>query len=280
MKKEILLIALTFSTLLMHAQHLDVMSYNIRYDNPKDSLNSWEHRKDFLISQLNFYAPGIFGTQEGLIHQLKDIDEGLTDYSFFGIGRDYGDEKGEFTAIFYNKKMYTLLEENTFWLSTTPEKPSRGWDAALPRICTYGLFKINGTEKQFYVFNTHFDHVGEEARKKSAQLILNKIEYLNPNGFPVVLMGDFNLENKNDGIQIIIKKLSDTHLSAGKNAFGPEGTFNGFNFTQPVTRRIDYVFISGNTFKILKSGILSDSKNCRYPSDHLPVLAKLEFIDK
>lgn len=280
MKKNILFAILTLGTSFIYAQTLDVMSYNIRYDNPKDSLNSWEHRKDFLISQLNFYAPGIFGTQEGLIHQLKHIDEGLADYSFFGIGRDNGDEKGEFTAIFYNKKIYTLLEENTFWLSTTPEKPSKGWDAALPRICTYGLFKINGSEKQFYVFNTHFDHVGEEARKKSAQLILNKIEHLNPNGFPVVLMGDFNLENKSDGVQIIVKKLSDTHLSAGKNAFGPEGTFNGFNFTQPVTRRIDYVFVSGNTFKVLKSGILSDSKNCRYPSDHLPVLTKLEFTDK
>lgn len=280
MKKKILLAILALGTTIMYAQRLDVMSYNIRYDNPKDSLNSWEHRKDFLISQLNFYAPGIFGIQEGLIHQLKDIDQSLTDYSFFGIGRDNGDEKGEFTAIFYNKKTYTLLEENTFWLSTTPEKPSRGWDAALPRICTYGLFKINGSKKQFYIFNTHFDHVGKTAKTNSSQLILNKIKEVNKKELPVVVMGDFNLESDAKGIQLLEEILDDSHILAGKNAYGPEGTFNGFNFTQPVTRRIDYVFISGNTLKVLKSGILSDSKNCRYPSDHLPILAKLEFIDK
>lgn len=261
----------------MNGQTLDVMSYNIRYDNPKDSLNSWEHRKDFLISQLNFYAPAIFGTQEGLVHQLKDIEKGLSNYSFFGVGRDYGDERGEFTAIFYDKKQFELLKEDTFWLSPTPEKPSKGWDAALPRICTYGLFKTIKEGKKFYVFNTHFDHVGEKARTQSASLILDKIKELNSENLPVIVMGDFNLESSSDGIQLMASALGDSHFVAGKNAFGPEGTFNGFNFTQPVTRRIDYIFISQNNLIVHKSGILSDSQSCRYPSDHFPVYVELGF---
>ncbi|WP_420603033.1 endonuclease/exonuclease/phosphatase family protein [Flagellimonas sp.] len=277
MKRKIFVAALICCVWLMNGQTLDVMSYNIRYDNPKDSLNSWEHRKDFLISQLNFYAPAIFGTQEGFVHQLKDIEKGLSNYSFFGVGRDHGDERGEFTAIFYDKKQFELLKEDTFWLSPTPEKPSKGWDAALPRICTYGLFKTIQEGKKFYVFNTHFDHVGKEARTQSASLILNKIKELNSKNLPVIVLGDFNLEDNSAGIQLIANVLSDAHILAGKNAFGPRGTFNGFNFTQHVTRRIDYIFVADQSFKVLKSGILSDSQSCRYPSDHFPVLVRLEF---
>ncbi|MEZ4810655.1 MAG: endonuclease/exonuclease/phosphatase family protein [Allomuricauda sp.] len=276
--KKILFITILLFGLNVKAQTLDVLSYNIRYDNPKDSLNSWDHRKDFLISQLNFYAPDVFGTQEGLIHQLKDIDHGLEHYTFFGVGRDHGDDRGEFTAIFYNKQKIELLDQGTFWLSPSPDEPSKGWDAALPRICTYGHFKTVEGGREFYVFNTHFDHVGNIAREESAKLILQKITELNPNGLPVVLMGDFNLESTNKGIQLISEKMLDVHIAAGANAHGPKGTFNGFEFTKPVERRIDYIFTEPNTFKILKSAILSDSFDCRYPSDHLPVFAKLGFI--
>ena len=275
--KEIFFIALLLLGLSASAQTLEVLSYNIRYDNPKDSLNSWDHRKDFLISQLNFYAPDIFGTQEGLVHQLKDIDNGLEDYTFFGVGRDHGDDRGEFTAIFYNKANIELLDQGTFWLSPTPDWPSKGWDAALPRICTYGHFKTLKDSVEFYVFNTHFDHVGVMAREESAKLILQKISELNPNGLPTVLMGDFNLESMSKGIQLISDQMLDVHVAAGANAHGPLGTFNGFEFTKPVERRIDYIFTSPDGFEILKSGILSDSFDGRYPSDHLPVLAKLLF---
>src|SRR5690606_6998276 len=123
------------------AQSLEVMTYNIRYDNPDDAPNDWDNRKEFLISQLRFHAPDVFGVQEGLVHQLRDIDRGLTDYAYFGVGRDRGDDRGEFTAMFYNTAKLELLEESTFWLSPTPEVPSKGWDAALPRICTYGTFE-------------------------------------------------------------------------------------------------------------------------------------------
>lgn len=279
MKKYIRLVFMLGVLYGIQAQTIDVMTYNIRYDNPNDNPNHWDNRKDFLISQLNFYAPEVFGVQEGLINQLKDMDNGLEDYTYFGIGRDHGDERGEFTAIFYSKGNIELLKEGTFWLSTTPEVPSKDWDAALPRICTYGLFKDKKSGVRFFVFNTHFDHVGVQAREESAKLILQKIKELNPDNHPTVLMGDFNLESDSKGIQLIVQQMKDTHVEAGANAFGPNGTFNGFDFSKPVDKRIDYIFVS-NGFKVLKSAILSDSKDLRYPSDHLPVFARLEFSNE
>ncbi|THV58203.1 endonuclease/exonuclease/phosphatase family protein [Flagellimonas alvinocaridis] len=276
MKKYIGLVFMLGVLYGIQAQTIDVMTYNIRYDNPNDNPNHWDNRKDFLISQLNFYAPDVFGIQEGLINQLKDMDNGLEDYTYFGIGRDHGDERGEFTAIFYNQGNMELLKEGTFWLSTTPEVPSKDWDAALPRICTYGFFKDKENGARFFVFNTHFDHVGMQAREESAQLILQKIKELNPDNHPTVLMGDFNLESDSKGIQLIVQQMKDTHVEAGSNAFGPNGTFNGFDFSKPVDKRIDYIFVS-NGLKVLKSAILSDSKDLRYPSDHLPVFSRLEF---
>ncbi|KAB5492098.1 endonuclease/exonuclease/phosphatase family protein [Flagellimonas hadalis] len=260
----------------VQSQTIDVISYNIRYDNPDDKPNNWDNRKEFLISQLNFHAPDVFGTQEGLVHQLKDIDNGLGNYTYFGVGRDHGDDRGEFTAIFYNKEKLNLLDQSTFWLSETPITPSKGWDAALPRICTYGLFESKEDGNKFMVFNTHFDHVGVKAREESSKLILKKIKELNPDNLPVVVTGDFNLESDSPGVQVILTEMADAHLAAGENAFGPTGTFNGFEFNKPVERRIDYIFVS-DEFEVLKSAILSDSKDCRYPSDHLPVLARLQF---
>ena len=258
----------------LNAQELSVLTYNIRYDNPSDNLNSWTQRKNFLISQLNYNRPDIFGTQEGLRHQLEDIKKGLTDYKYFGIGRDDGDQKGEHTAIFYNTSRVKLLKESTFWLSKSPDRPSKSWDAALKRICTYGVFEMKNSDKKLLVFNTHFDHVGKKARRKSALLILKKIADINKGNLPVILMGDFNLESTSIGIQSILKYYKDAHLNADKNAFGPEGTYNGFRFDQPVTKRIDFIFVS-KKIKVLKSAILSDSKDYRYPSDHLPVYTEL-----
>ena len=276
MKSLIQFLFIVGTLLSVDAQTIDVISYNIRYDNPDDAPNNWDNRKEFLISQLNFYNPDVFGIQEGLIHQVKEIDEGLKDYTYFGVGRDYGDERGEHTAIFYNTKRIKLLDESTFWLSTTPEKPSKGWDAALPRTCTYGIFQNKSDGTKFMVFNTHFDHVGVKAREESSKLILMKIKELNREHYPVALIGDFNLESDSSGVQVILGDMADTHIAAGQNAFGPRGTFNGFEFNKPVERRIDYIFIS-NKFQVLKSAILSDSKDCRYPSDHLPVFARLKY---
>jgi endonuclease/exonuclease/phosphatase family metal-dependent hydrolase len=279
MKKQllILLIGIGTGTMAVFGQTFDVLTYNIRYDYPGDSLNNWGNRKEFLISQLNFYQPAIVGTQEGLLHQLKDMEKGLEGYAYFGKGRDDGLEAGEFSAIFYDRERVELLKNNTFWLSETSDTPSKGWDAAIKRVCTYGLFKDIESEKVFWVFNTHFDHVGEQARKESILLILKKIEEINTGNFPVILMGDLNLEPDHPSIQFLAGKMEDTKTLAGEQAFGPEGTFNGFKFSEPVTRRIDYIFCSPEDFKLLKYAVLSDSRDCRYPSDHLPVYVRLKL---
>ncbi|SHG21513.1 endonuclease/exonuclease/phosphatase family protein [Flagellimonas flava] len=275
MKKAFLLLSLFTATLAI-GQSLGVMSYNIRYDNPQDGENRWDNRKEHLISQLNFYAPDVFGTQEGLLHQLGDLKNGLNAYGYVGVGRDDGKEKGEFTAIFYHQETVELLKDNTFWLSLTPDKPSKAWDAALPRICTYSLFKMKESGRQFYVFNTHFDHIGEQARLESSLLILSKIKQLNTGGLPVILMGDFNMDPNSTGYSSITKEMKDCHIEVGAKAYGPGGTFNGFDITKPTDRRIDYIFVSDG-FKPLKSAIFSTVFNGLYPSDHFPVYTELDF---
>ena len=275
----IILMPFMFMALNLNAQNLTVVSYNIRLDVTSDSLNRWDNRKDFLIGQLNFHEPQVFGIQEGLLHQLEEIKKGMPGYSYLGKGREDGLKNGEFSAIFYNTDKLELLEENTFWLSETPELPSKGWDAAIKRVCTYGLFKDKNSSQNFWVFNTHFDHIGEEARKESVFLIMERIRKLNKQDLPVILTGDLNLEPDHPSILLLSSAMQDSHLLAGDKAFGPQGTFNGFKFSQPITRRIDYIFISKTGFKLLKYAILSDSKDLRYPSDHFPVLAKLSFTE-
>jgi endonuclease/exonuclease/phosphatase family metal-dependent hydrolase len=277
MKKSLFILLVVGILFQVQGQDIDVISYNIRYDNPKDYPNNWDNRKEFLMTQLQFYAPDVFGIQEGLLHQLKDMDQGMPEYTYFGVGRDDGVEKGEFSAIFYKTEALQLLDQSTFWLSTTPNVPSKGWDAALPRICTYGLFQRKADGAKFLVFNTHFDHVGEKAREESAKLIIEKIKALNPENLPVILTGDFNLESDSPGVQVILQYMDDTFVGAESAAFGPSGTFNGFEFNKPVERRIDYIFVSPGNVQIRKSAILSDSKDCRYPSDHLPVFARLHL---
>ncbi|UOY05856.1 endonuclease/exonuclease/phosphatase family protein [Muricauda sp. SCSIO 64092] len=278
MKKKKIIIVLTMAlTSLSFGQQLNVLTYNIRYDNPSDGVNGWDKRKDFMVSQLNTYRPDVFGIQEGLKHQVDYLKNNLDGYTHFGVGRDDGKKAGEYTAIFFNGGKLKLLDNGTFWLSETPNKPSKGWDAAIKRICTYGLFENRGDGNQFFVFNTHFDHVGEVARLESSRLILSKIKDLNRSRLPVILMGDFNLEPDTPGIQLISGKLEDSHQAAGTNSHGPRGTFNGFEMQKDVTRRIDYIFFDPSGFKILKSSIVNESKEGLYPSDHFPVYVELTF---
>lgn len=254
---------------------LKVMSYNIKYANENDGENSWSKRKDYLASQIRFYEPHIFGVQEALHRQLEFLKEKLPGYEYFGKGRDDGTQKGEFSAIFYKSEKFELLEQGTFWLSSTPATPGKGWDAAYPRVCTYGLFKEKASGKEFWVFNTHFDHVGKEARKESARLIHKKIEELNKNETPLILMGDLNLEPETEEVKFLSTHYKDSKKEA-EVVFGPEGTFNAYDFNTPVTRRIDYIF-TNNGINVEKYGVLSDSRDLKYPSDHLPVLVHLEL---
>lgn len=275
MKSLSLLLMLLAQTVF--SQDIKVMSYNIRLDIQSDGENQWSKRKEFLTDQVKFYEPDFMGVQEALPQQMSYIDSTLTAYNFIGKGRDDGQSKGEHSAIFYNSDKFKLLQENTFWLSETPEKPSKGWDAAYNRVCTYGLFQNKKTKKKLWVFNTHFDHVGNTARAESSKLILEKIRTVNKDNFPVVLTGDFNLEPQTTPIKLITAELDDAKKVCEGIVFGPEGTFNAFEFNKPVTLWIDYIFISKKGMKVTKFATLSDSKNCRYPSDHLPIYAEISL---
>ena len=257
------------------AQDFSVMSYNIKLDYPKEGENSWTNRKPFFINQIKFYEPDVLGVQEAMPNQMKDMDSLLVDYSFVGVGRDDGKNEGEFSAVFYKADKFNVINSGTFWLSQTPNKVSMGWDAVCNRVCTYVLLEDKDSGKTFWVFNTHFDHVGTEARKNSATLIIKKIKELNSDKHPVILTGDFNMEPNHDSIKHIKTELNDSKEIAELD-FGPEGTFNGFNFEKPVTRRIDFAFVSKNV-KVSKYAVLSDNWDLKYPSDHLPVLISFKL---
>jgi endonuclease/exonuclease/phosphatase family metal-dependent hydrolase len=278
MKTNILFIIISVLTIAtINAQTTKVMSYNIRFDNPNDGENSWVNRKELLCSQLAFYEPDVFGIQEALPNQVQDISNALPNYTFVGIARD-GNGKGESSNIFFKKDKFKLLEQNTFWLSETPEIISKGWDAALNRICTYALLKENKTKQIFWIFNTHLDHQGEIARTKGIELILYKIKMLNTQNYPVIFMGDFNSEPTEERIINLKKLMIDSQEISEENPFGPTGTFNGFKHNEAVTKRIDYIFLSKESnFKVYKYAVLSDSKDLKYPSDHLPVYVEIRF---
>ena len=274
-------ILLFLSLLVSHSTHpqinLKLMTYNIRYDNPNDGENRWDLRKDWLANQVRFVAPDVMGIQEGLAHQVSFLDKNLTDYKYVGIGRDDGKTKGEYSAVFYNFNKLTLVDQNTFWLSETPEKISVGWDASMERICTYALFEDKSTKAQFWVFNAHFDHIGNTARAESIDLILQKIKDLNSQSLPVFLMGDLNLAPDSEPIQKLSTQMKDSFHNSKNPAFGPIGTFNGFKHDRIVTRRIDYIFTGSNGIEVNKYGVLTDSKDLKYPSDHLPVVIEATF---
>lgn len=272
MKKiKILFALIIINSTILFSQDFKVMTYNLRYENTKDGVNIWDNRKEFIKSQIGYYEPDILGTQEGVVNQIKWLDENLTNYSYIGIGREGGTE-GEYAAIFYNDKKIKVLDANTFWLSETPEKLSKGWDAAQYRICSYALFEDLASGIRFFVFNTHFDHKGDLAREKSADLILAEINKINDKNFPCFLMGDFNLTPEQSPIQKISKVMSDSRIVCTSNPFGPQETFCDFDVCKAPEKRIDFIFINNQQITITKYATIVDVQNVRYPSDHYPVL--------
>ena len=259
----------------IYSQPHSIISYNIRYDNNWDIENSWKIRRNKISQILVQYSPSIIGIQEGLLNQVQYIDSSLIDYDYVGVGRDDGKKKGEFCAIYFDTTRYVLLKNSTFWLSETPDTISVGWDAALERICTYGLFKDRITKEEFLVFNTHFDHIGVIAREKSSELILKRINKINRQSLPVILMGDFNSIPNSPSVKEIITELSDALQISLEKLQGPRGTFNGFNEDLPIEQRIDYIFT--NKLKVLSYTHINDRlDNNRHVSDHLPVMIKIQ----
>ncbi len=276
--KKIILAVLLLLPAAIFAQEMNIMTFNIRFNNPRDAENAWPNRVEMVGNLLRFYDPDIFGMQEALIGQIEDVQNQLPDYKWFGVGREDGKNGGEFSPVFYNPAKLILLEHNTFWLSETPEKPSKGWDAALNRVVTWGKFQSKVTGKQFLVFNTHFDHIGDEARKNSADLIKKKIqEIIKGKNLPVILTGDFNLTPDKEPIMMLKKFMSDSREVSEESPFGPVGTFSGFDIDADLSsRRIDYIFVHGD-IKVLEYAALSNFSNHRFPSDHLPVFVQLQL---
>ncbi|MHA6248824.1 endonuclease/exonuclease/phosphatase family protein [Pontibacter sp. CAU 1760] len=263
----------------VHAQTgtLRVATYNIRYDNKSDTVNAWAKRLPVLADQIRFNEFDIFGTQEVLLHQLQGINQALPGYKSIGVGRDDGKEKGEFSAVFFRTDKFDLLRQGTFWLSETPDKPGKGWDADFPRVCTWGQLKVKETGYSFYFFNVHFDHRGEQARKESVQLMLRKIKEL-AGAAPAIFVGDFNFSQKDEKYTTLSTSglLQDAYQLADVR-FAPRGTFNGFEANRKSDERIDHIWLTSD-FKVTRYGILTSTYgNGNFPSDHFPVLVEVQY---
>ena len=257
--------------LLIPNREIKVLSYNIRYNNPNDGKDIWDNRKESIVDFINHEDFDFAGLQEVTFSQLQYIEDKLVNYSYHGVGRDDGKQKGEFAPIFYNKNRYKLISGNTFWLSDTPNIISVGWDASMERICTYALFEDKKSKRKFYVFNTHFDHIGVIARKKSAQLIIDYVNSLNENNFPVFITGDFNLNDDSDPIILIQKTFDDSNINLNKED-KLYNTFTGFKNDVINPRRIDYIFYS-NIDMVSSTHVHLKTEGKRWASDHHPVIA-------
>jgi len=251
-----------------------VMTFNIRYDTPNDGDNWWENRKTEVVEMIDYYHPEIVGVQEALIQQLSYLNDHLAAYHYVGVGRDDGKEKGEFSAILFDTTRLHLVETQTFWLSPTPDTVSVGWDAAMERICTYGVFLRRDLKDTLFVFNCHYDHIGEIARRMSSLLILDKIREFGLSDKQVVVMGDLNSEPEEEPIRVFREELNDAHEISEQPPYGPEGTFNAFEVDSVVIRRIDYIFVKNLNVKSYRH-VDDRRRNNLYLSDHLPVMVEV-----
>lgn len=258
------------------AQTHNFATFNIRYANPNDVGNLWADRLPHVASLIQFHQIELVGVQEALNNQLIDLTKELG-YSYIGVGRDDGTEKGEYAAILYDPKKLEMLDQGTFWLSPTPEKPSKGWDAALNRICTWGKFK-DTSGKTFYVFNIHYDHIGQQAREESSKLVMAQVSLINKENAPAILMGDFNVKPDNAAYSTITSnpEWQDARLISEIPSYGPAGSFTSFDWEKMPDGIIDHVFVKGD-IKVIRHGILTDNYGKKYPSDHFPVLVEVEF---
>ncbi|UJR07398.1 hypothetical protein I4U23_011684 [Adineta vaga] len=284
----LLIIGLCF-TLTVHSQQkcpmiskggtaaLRVMTYNIRLDTVADGQNQWPNRKANVFQLIKDRTPDLLGVQEALARQMTDLQTALPNYRHYGVGRDDGKTNGEFSAIFYRADRFDLLKSGTFWLSPTPTVVgSKGWDAAITRICSWIQIRDKRTQQVLYHFNTHYDHKGANARLQSSHLILNQIKTIAGTTTPVIFTGDLNATPNSDPYRTIITNTAfkDAYSISEFPHCGPNGTFSTFDVSNKMGDRIDYIFSSSH-FRVLQHGALIDSNNGFYPSDHIPVLAEV-----
>ncbi len=267
------------------AEPLNVMSWNIRYDNPGDGANAWPKRKDWVAEIILRNKIDVAGFQEVLAGQFEDLKARLPEMEAYGVGRNDGKRAGEFTPIFYRKDRFEAIASSTFWLSPTPDEPaSKGWDAALPRIASWIKFQDRKTAEKFYVINTHFDHRGAQARTESAALLVKSLRE-KFSDHPVILTGDFNTTPKTAPHNTLVgagnadqSAFLDTYDHSAQMPEGPNSTWNGFQAIVP-DQRIDFVFVT-KSVKVQRFQILDDQRDGRFPSDHLPIVTRLDLTTK
>lgn len=262
---------------------IDVMTFNIRYNNPRDGDDAWPHRKDIVADVIKEFEADLIGMQEARPEQIKDLEERLPDHAWFGAGRDDGKSKGEHVPIFYRKDRFEILDSGHFWLSETPEIPgSMSWDTAITRMATWLKLRDRDTERELFVLNTHFDHIGSEARKQSAIVIQRQVAKLAAD-LPVVITGDFNCGDKDAPYLQLTEaedesdRFKDSRAECNAVA-GPDSTWNGFDKIIP-GRRIDFIFVKGGWW-VIKHQTIDKQVDGHFPSDHLPVCASLRLRDK
>lgn len=274
----LLLLVSTLPSPVANPVELNVMSYNIRYDNPQDGLNDWQHRKEVAAQIIRDRDIDIVGAQEVLAHQLDDLKARLPGYTALGVGRTDGKQAGEYAPLLFKSSRFSAIESGSFWLSQTPEIiGSKGWDADLERVATWAILKDKDSGRDFFVLNTHFDHMGEEARRESARLLQAKSTELSK-GLPVLITGDFNAEPDSEAIAALTAsgRLIDSR-SAARVVKGPAYTFHDFG-KKPTQERplIDYLFVDGAA-EVLEYEVLPEKLNGIYLSDHAPVSVKLKL---
>lgn len=276
MRLLLIFLALLFTHMLT-AQPIKVMTYNIRYDNPGDGLNAWPKRINKVVSLIQKYDPEIIGVQEALHHQLQELIRVLPEYSFVGVGRDDGATKGEYSAILYKHSRFGLLSNHTFWLSETVDVPaSKSWDAAITRVATWARFFDKDAKTDFFFLNTHFDHIGKQARMNSSILIKSRLFELSQ-GRPILVSGDFNCPPEEEAYQELIRETEPTLFDANRGR--PTGTYCGFEVGVIACTPIDYIFHSSE-WQVNRFHIIADNDGKYYPSDHLPVLTEVELTPK
>ena len=259
-----------------NAQKITVGTFNLRYDNPKDSGNLWADRAPIVSNLIRFHNFDVLGIQEGLKNQLDDISTALPEYAIYGKGRDDGKDAGEHSSIYYKKNRFNLLKSGDFWLSETPDKPGKGWDATCcNRICSWVYLEDKQTKKKFYTFNAHFDHQGVVARRESGKLILAKIKEIAGEA-PALLTGDLNGARDSEFYHTLATSglLTDVYTKV-RYPYANNSSVNGFR-TPRGTAVIDHIFMT-KQFVASRWGILTDSYFGKYPSDHFPVLAEVEL---
>lgn len=266
--------AMIMSLPLLQAQEsegLKVMSYNIRLGSAQDGTNSWALRYTATGEMLEDQKPDVFGVQEALEYQVRYIEE-MCGYESVGVGRENGKKEGEHMSIFWNKKAVSMLKWGTFWLSETPEKPSKGWDAECFRTATWALMKDKKTGKKFYFVNTHLDHKGTEAQKNGLKLIVDRIADINTDGLPMVLTGDFNIGPKNPALKDLDARMQSARKIAVKT--DDHATYNGWGKSSTM---IDYIYVSGFSSCPEYQTVTKRYEDRKFISDHYPIFARLIF---